>query len=75
MLKRDHLLRVSTTSYGLIVRDQPERAAGGSREQVRPVTGVCACQALIDAAIVEEADAIFVHHGYFWKNEDQRVVA
>lgn len=36
----------------------------------RLVTGVTACQALVDAAIVEEADAILVHHGYFWKGED-----
>ncbi len=33
------------------------------------VTGVTASQALIDQAIVENADAIIVHHGYFWKNE------
>lgn len=33
------------------------------------VTGVTASQALIDSAIKENADAILVHHGYFWKNE------
>lgn len=33
------------------------------------VTGVTASQALIDKAIEEKADAILVHHGYFWKNE------
>lgn len=33
------------------------------------ITGVTASQALIDAAITEKADAILVHHGYFWKNE------
>lgn len=33
------------------------------------VTGVTASQALIDAAIEREADAILVHHGYFWKGE------
>ncbi len=33
------------------------------------VTGVTATQALIDKAIAENADAIVVHHGYFWKNE------
>lgn len=33
------------------------------------VTGVTASQALIDAAIAQKADAIIVHHGYFWKNE------
>lgn len=44
------------------------------REQIRKVvSGVTACQALIDAAVVEEADAILVHHGYFWKNEEPRV--
>lgn len=35
------------------------------------VTGVTASQALIDAAINVNADAILVHHGYFWKGEDQ----
>lgn len=35
----------------------------------RIVTGVTACQALLDAAVAHQADAIIVHHGYFWKNE------
>jgi dinuclear metal center YbgI/SA1388 family protein len=39
----------------------------------RIVCGVTASQALIDAAIVRGADAILVHHGWFWKNEDGRV--
>jgi putative NIF3 family GTP cyclohydrolase 1 type 2 len=44
------------------------------REQIRRVvTGVTACQALLDAALVEEADAVLVHHGYFWRGEDERV--
>ena len=34
------------------------------------ISGVTACQALIDAAIAEQADVILVHHGYFWRNED-----
>ena len=37
------------------------------------VCGVTASQALIDAAIERGADAILVHHGWFWKNEDGRV--
>lgn len=41
----------------------------GKHEVKRIVTGVTACQALIDRAIELEADAILVHHGYFWKNE------
>jgi len=36
---------------------------------VRIVSGVTASQALIDAAIEEEADLLLVHHGYFWKGE------
>jgi dinuclear metal center YbgI/SA1388 family protein len=38
------------------------------------VTGVTASLALIEAAIDVGADAILVHHGYFWKGEDGRVV-
>lgn len=34
------------------------------------VSGVTATRALIDAAIECKADAILVHHGYFWKGED-----
>lgn len=40
----------------------------------RLVTGVTASRALIEAAIEMRADAILVHHGYFWRNEDQRVI-
>jgi dinuclear metal center YbgI/SA1388 family protein len=38
------------------------------------VSGVTASLALIEAAIDAGADAILVHHGYFWKGEDGRVV-
>jgi len=41
----------------------------GRREINKIVSGVTACQALLDAAIECQADAVFVHHGYFWKNE------
>ncbi|MCG9697002.1 Nif3-like dinuclear metal center hexameric protein [Shewanella sp. Isolate11] len=33
------------------------------------VTGVTACQALIDRAVELNADALLVHHGFFWKGE------
>jgi len=42
---------------------------GGSQIN-KLICGVTACQALIDSAIKKQADAILVHHGYFWKNED-----
>lgn len=38
------------------------------------VTGVTACQALLDRALAYGADAIIVHHGYFWKNEAPIIV-
>ena len=40
----------------------------------RLVSGVTASLALLQAAIEDEADTILVHHGYFWRNEDARVV-
>jgi len=46
----------------------------GTPQIQRIVSGVTASQALIDAAIELQADALLVHHGYFWKGEDQRVI-
>lgn len=46
----------------------------GKREIKKIVTGVTASQALIEAAIAEQADALLVHHGYFWKGEDVRII-
>ncbi len=34
------------------------------------ITGVSATQALLEAAIEQNADAVLVHHGWFWKNEN-----
>ncbi len=38
------------------------------------VSGVTASQALLDAALDLDADTILVHHGYFWRGEDTRVI-
>ena len=40
----------------------------------RLVTGVTASLDLLHAAIEAEADAVLVHHGYFWRGEDPRIV-
>ena len=40
----------------------------------RIVSGVTACLALIDAAVEAGADAVFVHHGLFWRGQDGRVI-
>ncbi|HSV80928.1 MAG TPA: Nif3-like dinuclear metal center hexameric protein, partial [Ramlibacter sp.] len=43
------------------------------REQVgRLVSGVTASRALIERAVAAGADAIFVHHGLFWRGQDGR---
>ena len=42
----------------------------GCAEIERLVSGVTASQALLDAAVEAKADAVLVHHGYFWKSED-----
>jgi dinuclear metal center YbgI/SA1388 family protein len=44
------------------------------RERIRRIVcGVTASQALIEAAAERGADALLVHHGWFWKAEDGRV--
>src|SRR5688572_1880547 len=44
------------------------------RERVgKLVSGVTASRALIEAAVQARADAIFVHHGLFWRGQDGRV--
>ena len=45
----------------------------GRTEVKRIVSGVTASLALIEAAIAAKADAIFVHHGLFWRGQDGRV--
>ena len=45
----------------------------GKAEIQRVVSGVTASRALIEAAIAAQADAIFVHHGLFWRGQDGRI--
>lgn len=45
----------------------------GKAEVRKIVSGVTASLALIEAAIEAGADAIFVHHGLFWRGQDGRV--
>ena len=46
----------------------------GRKEIKKIVTGVTASMALLEAAHEAKADLILGHHGYFWRNEDARVV-
>ena len=45
----------------------------GRAEVRKIVSGVTASLALIEAAVAAQADAIFVHHGLFWRGHDGRV--
>ena len=75
-IERNNLLSVFN---GLL---QPERfkdygpnglQVEGKSEIRRIVSGVTASRALIEAAIDAKADAIFVHHGLFWRGMDGRI--
>ncbi|MDH5711984.1 MAG: Nif3-like dinuclear metal center hexameric protein [Gammaproteobacteria bacterium] len=46
----------------------------GKKEVKKIISGVTACQDLIEQAVDHGADAILVHHGYFWKGEDASIV-
>ena len=45
----------------------------GKGEISRIVCAVTATRNVIDAAVAQGADALIVHHGYFWKGEDPRI--
>jgi len=46
----------------------------GKKQIKKIMTGVSACQALIDRAVSEKVDALLVHHGLFWEGDDRRIV-
>jgi dinuclear metal center YbgI/SA1388 family protein len=45
----------------------------GRPEVQRLLAGVTASQSLLDAAVARGADAVLVHHGWFWRGDDARV--
>lgn len=75
-MERDELLRyLDATLETARFRDYcPNGLQVEGRAEVRRiVAGVTASQALLEAAIARSADAILVHHGWFWKSEDGRI--
>lgn len=42
----------------------------GASEIKHLITAVSACQFVLDAAVKQRAQAVLVHHGYFWRGED-----
>jgi putative NIF3 family GTP cyclohydrolase 1 type 2 len=45
----------------------------GKQEIHHIVTGVTASFELLEAALAVKADAILVHHGYFWRGESTAI--
>ncbi len=69
---------VEYTNSLLTVDNFSDYCPNGLQVEGRPevqclVSGVTASMALIEAAISANADALLVHHGYFWKGEDECV--
>ncbi|WP_031570750.1 Nif3-like dinuclear metal center hexameric protein [Rheinheimera texasensis] len=76
MAHRDELLQLMNSKLeSSRVRDYcPNGLQVEGKAKVRKIlTGVTASQALLDRAVAEQADAILVHHGYFWKNEASEI--
>uniref|UniRef100_UPI00404749BF Nif3-like dinuclear metal center hexameric protein n=1 Tax=Rheinheimera sp. TaxID=1869214 RepID=UPI00404749BF len=76
MIARDQLVKLLNTELqSEKIRDYCPNGlqVEGKAHISRLVTGVTASQALLDAAVAAKADAILVHHGYFWKNESAPV--
>lgn len=62
-------------NQALEITNFKDYAPNGLQLQGKPfikkvVTGVTASKALLERAAQLQADAIIVHHGWFWKNED-----
>ena len=75
-MKRDELLRyIDELLDAARFRDYCPNGlqVEGRADVERIVAGVTASQALVDAAVAFRADAILVHHGWFWRGEDGRI--
>ncbi|MFM6985859.1 MAG: Nif3-like dinuclear metal center hexameric protein [Hydrogenophaga sp.] len=75
-ISREHLLATFDTLLqpGAFRDYGPNGLQVEGKSAVRKiVSGVTASLALIEAAVAAQADAIFVHHGLFWRGQDGRV--
>ncbi|UJF24563.1 Nif3-like dinuclear metal center hexameric protein [Suttonella sp. R2A3] len=77
MVKRDELLAYLDDFLDVSAfRDYSPNGlqVSGTSEIKRVFAAVTASKEAIDEAVAWQADAILVHHGYFWKGEDPRVI-
>ncbi|MDP8080098.1 Nif3-like dinuclear metal center hexameric protein [Phocoenobacter skyensis] len=68
-LELEHILNVKLNSNAINDYAPNGLQIEGKQNIQKIVTGVTATLPLIEEAIKRNADAILVHHGYFWKNE------
>lgn len=76
-VNRDQLAEFLATELQLDrIRDYcPNGLQVEGKSEIRHlVTGVTASLALLEQAAACGADAVMVHHGYFWRNEDARLI-
>lgn len=76
MAHRDEVLQLlnSKLESGRVRDYCPNGLQVEGKAQIRKIlTGVTASQALLDRAVAEQADAVLVHHGYFWKSEASEI--
>lgn len=69
-IELEHILNTKLNSSAINDYAPNGLQVEGKKEIKKIITGVTASLPLIEKAIEKNADAILVHHGYFWKSEN-----
>ncbi|MDP9500757.1 Nif3-like dinuclear metal center hexameric protein [Bisgaard Taxon 45] len=69
-LELEHILNNKLNTHAISDYAPNGLQVEGKKDIQKIITGVTASQALIEYAVSQHADAILVHHGYFWKSEN-----
>ncbi|QLB16347.1 Nif3-like dinuclear metal center hexameric protein [Mannheimia varigena] len=69
-IELEHILNTKLNSSAINDYAPNGLQVEGKKEIKKIITGVTASLPLIEKAIKKNADAILVHHGYFWKSEN-----
>ena len=77
MRKQDLIESLNTLLHPELFKDYAPNGlqVEGKDEIKRIVTAVSATQYVIDRAVQLQADALLVHHGWFWRGENPAIVA